>query len=44
MAVLQRFHVRMLYTLYNECRPQKLLYPLAAWYVRRRIRRLGASV
>jgi len=40
MAVLPRFHVRMLYTLYNESLPQRILYPLAAWYVRRRIQRL----
>ncbi len=43
MAVLQRFHIRMLHTLYNEHPLQKLLYPLAAWYVRRRIQRLSAS-
>ncbi len=43
MAVLPRFHVRMLYTLYNECLPQRILYPLAAWYVRRRIQRLTVT-
>lgn len=41
MAALQRFEVRMLHSFYNENPAQKLLYPLAAWYVRRRLRAGG---
>jgi flavin-dependent dehydrogenase len=41
MAVLQRFEVRMLHALYNEHPLQRLLFPLAARYVGRRMRHSG---
>jgi len=38
MTILDRYDLRLLYPLYNGSRLHRILYPLAAWHAKRRLR------